>query len=360
MSTTAIEQNPSPIKDYLALYRDCDNQHLTRLERSIKQAVQNQELPEKIDFPITVQFELMSECNLKCLHCYNRSGDDDLNTDVKLDQWIQISNHLVEQGGIFQCILSGGEPLLMGKHRLPKIMDVLHADGTSFVLITNGWLLDQEWVDILARYRFYWVQVSIDGVSASYHDYFRGVDGSWERAVNGAFLISKAGLPLVIAHTVTPKNLQDVAAMADLAYQLGATSLILGEVLPSGRANEHTDIVLTPEERNQLYHQLELLAKSYKGRMEIQRSSGVHYQLNRYRIVPNMGCIIRPNGDVRMDCMAPFVIGNVLEKTFSAIWREKGSDCWQNPVVIDYISSVDPVTNMSNIHRNHVESDIQI
>jgi len=245
----------------------------------------------------------------------------------------------------------------MGKNRLPKIMDILHADGTGFVLITNGYLLDQAWIDVLSPYRFYWIQVSIDGFDAGTHDRFRGVDGSWIRAVRGAFLVSKAGLPLVIASTVVPKNLNDIEKMVDLAYQLGATAIILGEVLPSGRAKGNPDIILTIEQRNRLYQHVEELAKRYRGRIEIQRSSNVNYQLKRYHIMPNAGCIVRPNGDVRMDCMMPFVIGNVLQKPFSEIWRDKGATCWNSQQVVDYIESVDPITGASFIHSNHVEVD---
>lgn len=346
--------------NYVSIYHECDLSQLDQLKQAVNRAIDAEEIPATVSFPVTVQFELMAECNLSCLHCYNRSGDHDLDTAMKIEEWLNFSQHLVDNGGIFQCILSGGEPLLMGKERLPRIMDILHADGTSFVLITNGFLLDQEWVDILSRYRFYWVQVSIDGVNASIHDQFRGVEGSWKRAVEGAFLVSKAGLPLVIAHTVTPQNLEGVSQMVDLVYQLGATAIILGEVLPSGRAYENGFLILSIEQRNQLYCTIEELAVKYRGRMEVQRSSGVHYQLNRYRITPNMGCIIRPNGDVRMDCMAPFVIGNVLQQSFADIWKEKGANCWNDPAVLDYIASIDPITNFSDLHHNHAEVDTKI
>lgn len=37
-------------------------------------------------------------------------------------------------------ILSGGEPLHLGNDSF-DMMDILHDDGTSFVIITNGFLL---------------------------------------------------------------------------------------------------------------------------------------------------------------------------------------------------------------------------
>ena len=125
----------------------------------------------------------------------------------------------------------------------------------------------------LAKYRYFWFQISIDGSTAELHDEFRGVDGSFERAFNGALEVSDAGIPLVITHTVTPKNLDRIEEMIELAYQLGANSIILGEVLPSGRAYEHDEIILNSEQKNFLYGQIEELGKKFRGKILIQRSA---------------------------------------------------------------------------------------
>lgn len=348
--------------NHVEMIEKCDEQNLIHLQSALEQMWQDEVFPRSFEMPITVQYELMTECSLKCLHCYNRSGDDDLVTAMKLQNWIDLSKHLVESGGIFQCILSGGEPLLMGKKRLPQIMDVLHNDGTSFVMITNALSFDAEWMDILKKYRFYWIQVSIDGSEEEYHDYFRGVKGSWKKCIEASLMISKHGIPLVISHTVTPKNIDKMSDMVSLAYQLGASSVILGETLPSGRANDNEqEIALnTLELRNLYYENIENLAKEYSGKLEVQRSSGTSFQLKRYQTLPNMGCIVRPNGEVRMDCMAPFTIGNVLEEPFNEIWMEKGRSCWQDPRVDAYVSDVDVFSHKNPIFTNHVQKDMAL
>ena len=345
------------MKNYSKIYGTQDMRYLTELNKNMMDLQERGLYPKKFNMPVTVQYELTAKCNLKCLHCYNRSGDSDKITNMTTDQWMNLSRHIVDHGGIFQCILSGGEPLLLGNDLL-SVMDILHDDGTSFVLITNGYLLDKEWINKLIKYRFFWMQVSIDGATEKYHDKFRGVPDSWRRAVQGAFLISKAGLPLVIAHTVTPENLNEISRMVNLAYDMGASSIIMGEVLPSGRAISNQHIMLSVEERNYMYGQIEQLQSEYKGKMEIQRSSSVKYQLSRYQIMPNSGVIVRPNGDVRIDCMAPFVLGNVLNQPFVNIWKEKGSDCWQQSLVEEFIDSVDGLSNENHNLRNHVDGDI--
>ena len=346
------------MKNYLKMNRNLDERYLRTIEKNLKYFQSIGCYPAKFDYPITLQFELTGQCNLKCKHCYNRSGDSDRKTLMTPEKWIDLANQIVTDGGIFQCIISGGEPLLLGD-KLFEIMDILHDDGTSFVVITNGLLLDREKVKNFSKYRFFWFQISIDGLTPEIHDEFRGVSGSWAKAINGALEISDAGIPLAIAHSVTAKNLDQVEEMAELAYQLGANSIILGEILPSGRAIQNQDIILDSEQKNLLYSKIAELQEKYSGRMMVKRSAEVQIQLERYTIEVNSGGIIRPNGDFRLDCMAPFTIGNVLEKSIKEIWLEKGADAWHNESVRKFIESIDVETQAGNI-QNHLDQDIAL
>lgn len=153
------------MKNYLKMNRHLDERNLRAVEKNLKSAV------------ILQNSIILSRCNLKCKHCYNRSGDSDRKTLMTPEKWIDLANQIVRDGGIFQCIISGGEPLLLSD-KLFEIMDILHDDGTSFVVITNGLLLDREKVKRFLKYRFFWFQISIDGLTPEIHDEFRGVSGS--------------------------------------------------------------------------------------------------------------------------------------------------------------------------------------
>ena len=240
------------LKDYIKINRSIDEKNLKVIQHNIAELQKMGAYPRKFDYPITLQFELTGQCNLACKHCYNRSGDRDRKTLMTPDKWCELAHQIVDDGGIFQCIISGGEPLLLGD-KLFEIMDILHDDGTSFVVITNGLLLTKDKVKRFEKYRFFWFQISIDGADELTHDTFRGVKGSFKNAVNGALEISHAGIPLVIAHSVTPQNIDKIEDMVILAYNLGANTVILGEVLPSGRAMKNKDIIMTEEQRNILY-----------------------------------------------------------------------------------------------------------
>ena len=79
----------------------------------------------------------------------------------------------------------------------------------------------------------------------------------------------------------------------------------------------------------------------------------------RFRVVEsNSVILIRPNGDVKFDCLAPFVIGNVREKNLADIWRDIGCNAWNHSRVREYVASLKKVEDMLVVHpRAHVDKD---
>ena len=316
--------------------------------------------PEKFTMPLTLQFELTSHCNVHCKHCYNASGEDNSSHDqMTPERWKDFTRYIVEHGGIFQCVISGGEPLLLGED-LFAVMDILHDDGTTFLVISNGLLMTPEKAKRFAKYRYKWFQVSIDGVNRERHDDFRQRPGSWDAAVKAVFMLVNLGVPVTVAHTVTPDNLHEVDAMCSLAYELGASGIILGEVMPSGRTFMNSNILMNHDQKNILHETIAANIQRYAGRMSVQRSSGTKIQLMRSMNTPNTGAIIRPNGDIRLDCVAPFVIGNVLSDDFCEVWNSKAGDVWKRPEILEYVNSWEDVEDTNGSIRNYFDADVRL
>lgn len=326
----------------------------------IESLIQNGDLPQKMSMPLGIQLELTSACNLRCLHCYNRS-EKDLNStnDLTPTDWINIANDIVASGGVFQAIISGGEPLLLGES-LFDIMDVFHDSGCRFILISNGYLMDRTKIQRLMKYKFAWLQISIDGITAQEHDNFRMKTGSWKRAVNASVNISNAGIPLKIASTIRPTDIYKLNEYATQAYQLGASSLILGDIMPSGRAIENDHLIMNEEQKSFFLNEIVELRKKWKDVLDIQSSSFVSLQLAQASMGTIDSVIIRPNGDIRLDCIAPFVLGNVNDTHFKQIWDKLPGDVWQHPSVQEYISQVELYSGHSSGVRNYLDQDIHL
>ena len=311
-------------------------------------------------FPIScLRFALTSHCNMYCRHCYNNSGTcNDVPDAMTPDKWIEFSKYIVAHGGVMECHLSGGEPFLIGD-KIFDIMDILHEDGTIFLLLTNGYFLNEERAKRLKKYKYHWVQISIDGLEQEYHDSFRKLKGSWERAVQAAKYVARNGMPLKIAHCITPYNINDIDKMCDFAYSLGAACIIIGEICMSGRAAKNQDLLLSKEQKKILHDKFEENYSKYKGKMIIKTSHTVRSGLEKHFLRPRSKAVIRPNGDVRLDDMAPFIVGNILKDDFVQIWKNKIDVSWKDPKIEKYISNFD-INDKNYSVINYIEDNIYI
>ena len=343
-------------KRYLNILKNMDLQD----DESVNSALKRKGFYSKSEiYPISsIHFELTARCNACCKHCYNNSGNHGSGKEMTPEQWIEFSKYIVESGGVFECLLSGGEPLLFGD-KLLDIMNILQDDGTIFYLMTNGYLLNEVMVDKLRKYQYHWLQISIDGANSNYHDWFRGLKGSWIKAVEGAKCVANKGIPLKIAHCVTPYNIEDIDEMCDLAYEIGAKSITIGGISLSGRTSKNMNLLLSHSEKQYLNEKIEKNRLRYKNVIRIKSTNSVKEGLKKHSKRPCSGVIIRPNGDIRIDGMAPFIIGNILEDDFTKIWKNKIDSCWNDRRVQEFINEFDE-NDINKSKINYVDDDIYL
>jgi MoaA/NifB/PqqE/SkfB family radical SAM enzyme len=204
--------------------------------------------------------------------------------------------------------------------------------------------------------------VSIDGSKPEIHDKIRGVKGSWKKAINAAKMTSQAGLPLVVSHVIQRDNIDYLDEMLRTSHLLGAKRMITGKFTFSGRAIlNREEIDIDYDKTKKAYQLLKIRRDEYEGRMDIVTSTDPTFYL-RYRILePSSVLLIRPNGDVKIDCILPFKIGNVLDEKISSIWERIGRSAWKNSEIIEYIKSIKEERDMINKHpRPYVDDDILI
>lgn len=308
--------------------------------------------------PLGTQLELTYRCNQHCLHCYNNSASNNLeyNEMLSLDEWKEVAHKLVEIG-VVQVIISGGEPFVFGDGVF-EIMDILHDGGVKFVVISNGMLINEERAEKLKKYRYDWFQISIDGASPETHNRMRGVE-SWDLAVNATYQLKKANIPFVIAHAVTKVNYHEVEEMVNLAYQLGAKRLVTSPYELVGRAILNNDeLQLSEEEFINIYKILEKKMLEFNGRMEINIPPESVVSVHAKKYEKNSVLLIRPNGDIKFDCMSPFKIGNVKHDDIQNVWDTLGKNTHNHPRVLEYINQIKNNTDFIRVSpRINIDKD---
>ncbi|GHT93300.1 radical SAM/SPASM domain-containing protein [Alphaproteobacteria bacterium] len=298
------------------------------------------ELPKECQNPVSLQFELTHKCNQGCLHCYNQSGmESNFKKDLPIEKWKELAREAGELG-VFECTISGGEPLLLGDS-LFEIMDIMSEYDVRFRLITNGMLVTQDVLDRLKKYRFKWLQVSIDGSRPELHDYVRGMDGAFRKAVSAARLVKMNGFPLLISHVVVKSNLDYIEEMIDTAYFLGAKAIVVVPFVYSGRAIINKDkLDMTSEEISDVFSRVSIKRKEYYKRMNVISSLEEQAVLQLNNVKTNSAMLIGPGGDVKIDCSMPFIIGNVLNNSIYEIWESVGKKVRDNEQIKEYLRSI--------------------
>jgi MoaA/NifB/PqqE/SkfB family radical SAM enzyme len=319
---------------------------LKQHEEETLQRIQHGIIPPFFCAPLGVQLELTYKCNLNCIHCYNNSGKREApacgaRNDVELSdhEWISLAKELASLN-IFECIISGGEPLLR-ENLVFEILDILSEHGVTFLFLTNGWLVDERVIERLLHYRFHYIQVSIDGADSETHDRVRQRDGSWKRAVRAATLIKEAGLPLCIASTLVSHSSHQLPDVIDLAANIGANQIIVDKFMSTGAAALNRNELLLPDGWRKQYYDIMLRKREqYKGRIQILSSMDPVIQLRMDIASPTKVALVRPNGDVKLDCITPFCFGNVRKELLKKIWETGMCKGWQRSEIIEFVKTI--------------------
>lgn len=306
--------------------------------------------PISLYSPFLIVWDFTHKCNLQCKHCYSNSGairEEELTTQQAKDVVDQIAD-----AGVTALAFSGGEPLM--RNDFFEVARYAADRGLYISVATNGTLLTEENVQKLKDVKVNYLDVSIDGSCAKTHDEFRGVPGAFDKAIAGLKNCVDADLCVCIATTATKKNLEEMPAIIDLAEEIGAERFTNFNFVPAGRAKEHVDQDLSPEEREKLMHYL--LARMSKGckttilttapqlaRVGIQcqgvdgtgeiTMSMAHMQTVQItkKAVPladfiggcgagRLYCSLSPQGDVHPCVFLPVNVGNLKNEKFQDIW----------------------------------------
>jgi SynChlorMet cassette radical SAM/SPASM protein ScmF len=194
------------------------------------------DLPEGIPALNTYYVYLTGGCNLACQHCwisptYQAHGGTGGHLDYDLFA-LAVSEGLTL--GLNSVKLTGGEPLLHPDFK--RIVNLIRAQELSLTIETNGTLLTAELAKYLKEHStLSHISVSLDGGTAETHDPFRGVKGSYEKAVQGIRNLVDVGIHPQVIMSLHARNVGDVESLVRLAEKLGCDSVKFNLIQPSGR-----------------------------------------------------------------------------------------------------------------------------
>jgi len=201
-----------------------------------------------IDKKPVVVWNMTQRCNLKCVHCYARSEDISYDNELTHDQAIAMMDDLADFG-VPVLLFSGGEPLV--HPRLVEYAQYAVSKGMRAVISTNGTLITREKARTLKEIGLSYVGISLDGL-ASTHDRFRGVPGSFDRAMAAIDHCQAAGIKVGLRFTINKRNVQDIPGIFDLLEEKNIPRACFYHLVYSGRGSEIAKEDLNHEETRQV------------------------------------------------------------------------------------------------------------
>jgi radical SAM protein with 4Fe4S-binding SPASM domain len=322
--------------------------------------------------PFEIVWNFTYQCNLQCKHCYENAGGKN-RRELSTDEAKQALDILSGIAGIGLPTLSfsGGEPLARkdffeiaayAKKRIPYVS-----------IASNGTLITKDYAKRIKDARVDYVEISVDGASPGLHDSFRGIPGAYDRTLQGVKNLVDVGIDTCIATVMHRDNFAETEKIIGLAKELGSR-FIHFNYIPTGRAKDHFELDLTPDQR---FHVLQTIGKEIISlylqskeeelrfgkssikvdrffstcpqyasvTKELSRQKGerflveAHYAAkkgveNAANFLGGCGagrlyCALEPNGDIKPCVFLPTnketILGNILNDNFEEIWNNDAS-----------------------------------
>ncbi len=183
--------------------------------------------------------ELTNYCNFKCKWCYANSGINGLHMN-RNDVEKLIRN--LATYGIKQITFSGGEPLFYA--HINEAIKYAKSFDLVIHMNTNGYLFTKELAFELKDAGLSQIQTNVDSLDPKKHDYIRGKEGSFQRAIEALKNARDSGLICVMQTVLTRLNETEIFDIFKFARDMGISRSRVWDVTPFNGCEESNMNVL--------------------------------------------------------------------------------------------------------------------
>ena len=279
--------------------------------------------------PLGLLAELTHRCPLHCPYCSNPTELVGRRDELDTAQWCAVLS-AAREIGVLQTHLSGGEPL--ARPDLPELVTHAASLDCYVSLVTSGLGLTEERLADLADRGLANVQLSVQGADAELADRLAGTKAH-ARKITTAAVVRAVDLPLTVNAVLHRQNHHQVAAIIELAEEMGADRLELANAQYYGWALRNRAALLPTREQLAAAEPVVRAAmERLGGTMEIVYVVADYYEDYPKPCMYGWGArqlTVAPNGDV-WPCPAASVIDslpveNATRRPLREIWYDSVS-----------------------------------
>lgn len=183
----------------------------------------------------SVFFDITSECNLRCIHCYNAEKYfKNERSILNVEDAKRIMDNLADEG--FNHVhLLGGEPL--GYSGIINFIEYCKEIGLEVSLNTNGTLLTENMQQELLGSGIDIIGCSLDGYDKETNDFIRG-KGTFDIVTENisSFVNKKSKIKIYLVYTMTQSNIYNIEKLPDLIESTGVDLIDISLLFKAGNA----------------------------------------------------------------------------------------------------------------------------
>jgi MoaA/NifB/PqqE/SkfB family radical SAM enzyme len=274
----------------------------------------------KMVFPAVGNFAVITGCQCRCVHCSADKFKTPDNMELSTDELKRTISDALDLG-VGLVVFTGGEPMV----RKDIFELVRHVDKKRAIpmMFTNGLLLTDENVKVLAEAGLWSLNISIDHPDPAVHDKLRRTPGCFKSVLEGAARARKAGILTGISTYASKDSVRTrgIENTIKLAQKEGFHEITIFDTVPTGKYLKHPELILTAEEKEEL-------AGIARGYNESSHPMGVVAQCI-INSPEGGGCFgafsqfyVTAYGDVNPCDFNPVTFGNVRQMPIESIWQK--------------------------------------
>lgn len=272
----------------------------------------------------SLEFELTSRCNERCIHCYIPNAKKNAGFDLTFDRFKYIVDQFAEMGGL-HVTLSGGEALL--NKDILKMLRYCREKDLQISLLTNLTALKDEQIPVLKEVNLSLIQVSLYSMDPAKHDQITTVKGSFEKTKAAIEKLHAADIPVQISCPVMKANKKGYDEVMKYAQSLKMKSTT--DYIMMAESNFDTENLanrISIPETEDLLNDIIKWDTDYKEEVLTQEPiSSIPEE--EYKKMPLCGAgisdlCVTVNGDI-YPCAGwqAMVVGNVFKQPLKEIWE---------------------------------------
>ncbi|MCL2607961.1 MAG: radical SAM protein [Methanomassiliicoccaceae archaeon] len=303
--------------------------------------------------PFEIALDITNECNYRCIHCYNASGENVTSDDEMTDgQIIELIHDIVKLQPYNVCFC-GGEPFLRLDLILKSLEILRRGNIRSTSLVTNGYFTTYERLEKLYEHGLRRIQVSLDGATPESCNLLRRNDRAFDRAIDALKNAKEVGFKNnSIAFCPTKVNISELESVVKMCIELSVSLVRVQPLMVIGRATRNIEEILPSREQYvELIGNIHRLNSKYQDSgIMVEWGDPLDHMFRYKEDMRNLSVFvnIRANGSIAPSPYLPITVGNVKRHKLSDYWNGGLYRAWSMPQVRRMASNVLCINDMGS------------